>query len=382
MRIGIDARILQNERRGQGQYLYYLIKNLLKIDRRNEYVIFYNSFKRGKFVFEDTFLNLKQVWCRIPGRMLKPLWSGFDFPPIESLVGDIQLFHSPFNFNFTHYTPIPSKAKMVVTFNGMADPSTIWEHYDLQKINRWFRLVAQRAAMVIAVSDSVKADLLSRVDIPDNKIKVVYYGVSEEFKLIEDKARLEPVLSKYGLRGKRYILYVGAAEKNKNLSGLLKAFSRICDTVDLNNLYLVLAGKINEVYRNLMEESRQLGIRQKVIFTDYIGHEFLPFIYNGAELFVLPTFNEWFGIPLLEAMACGTAVAASNCRGIPEVVNDAALLFNPDDIEEMVSVMGSILRNKELQLNLRQKGLRRVENFTWEKTAQRTLEIYLEAINK
>jgi len=382
MKIGIDARVLQGVRRGQGQYVYYLVKNLIEIDKKNEYFLFYNGFNKKEFVFEENAPNLRQVWCRIPGTVLGLSWPAVSFPPVELFTGSTDVFHNTINFNFTHYTPIPCRGKMVATFHGMTDPADIWGKYDLKRINRWFNIIAERASKIIVVSKSVKEDLLSRIDIPQEKIKVVYCGVGEEFKPENEKSSVDAVLSKYGLSGKRYILYVGAAEKNKNIKGLLEAFLKIRNNSRFKDVYLVLAGKIDPDYRKLIEYSKTLGIEQKVIFTDYIEHSDLPMVYNGAEVFILPTFNEWFGIPLLEAMSCGVPVAASNCRGIPEVVGDAGILFNPHNIEEMSKVLSGVLENKPLQLELKEKGFKRARDFSWKKTAENTLEVYLEAAGK
>lgn len=379
LRIGIDARILQLERRGQGQYVYYLIKTLAKTDHGNAYSVFYNAGKRGEFAFKDLPANFSQKWVRVPGRILKPLWQHFDFPKVESFLGRQDIFHHTFNFNFTYFTPVPSKAKMVVTFNGMADPSTIWKSYDIRPINRWFEVIAQKAAKIIVVSESVRQDLLKRVKVADEKLEVIYYGVSDYFTPDIDSAFCEGVLERYGLNGKQYILYVGAADKNKNLSGLLRAFNLLRAKDGFSDIYLVMAGKIDELYRQLIAEAAQLDLRERVIFPGYIGHEQLPCIYHSASLFVLPTFHEWFGIPLIEAMACGTPVAAARSCGIPEVVGDAAVLFDPQDLQAMADCLTRLLTDAKLRENLREKGIQRAQEFTWQKTAEKTLAVYRKA---
>lgn len=382
MIIGIDARILQNPLRGQGQYVYYLIKNLLKVNRENTYVLFYNSIRKGSFVFKEHDPCLRQLWCRVPGTLLWHTWSKFSLPCIERLMGRVDLFHHPFNFNFTHYTPIPTFAKSVVTFNGMTDPAHIWDTYDSKKINHWFAIIAERAKRIIVVSNSVKDDLLKRVKIPEERIRVIYYGVSHEFRpMVADEQSLRIVLTKYGLSDKRYILYVGAAEKNKNLSGLLGAFRLVLNKADDKDLYLVLVGTIDAPYQRLIAEAQDMGIGKRVICTDFIGHNDLPYIYNGAAMFVLPTLHEWFGIPLIEAMSCGVPVAASDCSGIPEVVGDSAVLFNPLNPEEIAKSLLRILQDDELQAKLREKGIQRAAGFTWEKTAEQTLAVYEEALH-
>lgn len=380
MRIGIDARILQNERRGQGQYAYYLIRELIKLGREDEYRLFYNGFKKGGFAFPEDAPNLRQVWSGIPGSLLKPLWSYCKFPPVEYLLGEVDVFHHTFNYNFTHYTPVPSYSKSVVTFNGMAPPETIWDSakYNLKEIDRWFRIIAKSAAKIIAVSRMVKDDLLNRVNVPEEKIKIIYYGVDEKFFLMPDSSLIEQTLAGYGLTGKRYILYAGAAEKNKNLNGLLDAFRMIMDNPGIEDVHLVLVGSIDENFQRLIFRAKELGMEGRVIFPGYISHESLPFLYRGAEAFVLPTFREWFGIPVLEAMASGVPVAASKNTGALEVAGDAAITFDPFNARDMAAALEKILIDRPLRRDLIERGLKRACGFSWKKTARETLSVYKE----
>lgn len=381
MKIGIDARFLQSARRGQGQYVYYLIKELLALGGEDEYVAFYNSFKVGALAFETSTPRLKQVWCTVPGTLLRASWSGLSFPPVEALIGGIDLFHNPTNFSFTHYAPIPSRAPMVATFNGMADPSTIWSAYDENRIDGWFRHVADTASMVIAVSKMVKDDLQRRVRIPDERIRIIPYGVSDEFRPISDQTELEKILSRYNVFGKRYLLYVGAAEPNKNLSTLVEAFSEISKRPGLDDVCLVMAGALDAFYHRLIDETRK-KIPGKAIFTGYVDHDDLPFLYSGASAFVLPTHVEWFGIPVLEAMACGTPVAASKNTGALDEVGDSVVSFDPADPKAMADSLHEILLNKDLRSSLRQKSLERVKGLSWKRTAGKTFEVYREAYRK
>ena len=382
MKIGIDARFLQEPRRGQGQYVYYLIKELLGLDNGNEYVLFYNSLKTGNFAFDESTPRLRQVWCNIPGTVLRSTWPKFHFPPVEYLVGPIDLFHNPTNFSFVNYGPIPSRADMVATFNGMSDPATIWERYNQKKLDAWFREISDRASAVIAVSEMVKKDLLRRVYIQEEKIRVIYYGVSDEFEPLNDTAAVNAVLSRYNLAGKRYLLYIGGAEPNKNLNRLIDVFCAISKNAGMQTLHLVLAGKIDNYYRALADKTRTLGIERKVIFTGYVSHDELPSIYNGAEAFVLPTLNEWFGIPVLEAIACGIPVVASKNTGAVEAVGDAAILFDPEDAKAMADSIGAVLRDKNLCISLRENGLRCVKKLSWRETARQTLAVYEEVYKR
>ena len=385
MRIGIDARFLQGPRRGQGQYVYYLIKELLGLDAGNEYILFYNSLKTGEFAFNKDTPRLRQVWCNMPGTVLRQTWPRFRFPPVEYLIGNVDIFHNPCNFCFTHYSPIPSRARMVATFNGMADPSMLMEKCDrkkAEKMDAWFREVAAEASVVIAVSEMVKKDLLRRVYIPEEKIRIIYYGVSEEFRPIKDPGIINTVLSKFGLAGRRYLLYAGGAEPNKNLEALIDAFRALSKNAGMEGLHLALAGEIDNFYRALIERAKALGIAHKVIFTGYISHDDLPFIYNGAEAFVLPTLIEWFGIPVLEAMACGVPVITSKNTGALEIVGDSAASFDPANQKEMASSIGAVLGNKSLRLSLRERALERVKGLSWKETARQTLAVYKEIYNR
>ena len=150
----------------------------------------------------------------------------------------------------------------------------------------------------------------------------------------------------------------------------------------MEDLHLALAGKIDDFYRALINKTKTLGIERKVIYTGYVSHDDLPFIYNGAEAFVLPTLVEWFGIPVLEAMACGVPVVASKNTGAVEAVGGAAVLFDPEDAKEMADSISAVLRDKNLRISLREKGLGRVKKLSWRETARQTLVVYEEVYNR
>ena len=373
MKIGIDARVLQGERRGQGQYAYYLIKNLLKIDKINEYVLFYNGLKAGKFAFDLTIPNLRQIWCHVPGRILKKLWSYLSWPSIELLIGPIDIFHHTMNYNMTHYTPIPTHKKMVATFHGTASPELLSSSYTYKDLKEWAKAVASSASIIIAVSRMAKENFLAYASFPEDKMRVIYLAADPIFMPIKDKEFLKAGLSRYGLGNKKYILYVGGGEKNKNLKTLLKAFSIINRN---HNLYLVLVGGINPA--TFKDELK--GISDKVTFKAHVSHNDLVYLYNGARVFVLPTFYEWFGLPVIEAMACGTPVVCSKNTGALEVVGDAALTFDPENVEEMAVSIKTVLQDEGLQANLREKGFEKARHLSWEKTARATLRVYREVI--
>lgn len=361
--------------------MYYLVRELLKSDRENELLLFYNGFRKGELAFNQNIPNLKQVWSGLPGLLLKPLWRNLQLPAVEYALGKIDVFHHTFNYNFTHYTPVPSYAKSVVTFNGMADPSTIWDSskYNLKEIDRWFAVIARKASRIIAVSGMVKEDLLKRVDVAQEKIKIVYYGVDEIFIREPEPAIMDEVLIRYGLKGMKYVFYAGAAEKNKNLSGLIEAFIIIMNNPALKDVCLVLGGSIDDNFQRLIIKVRDMGIDKRVIFPGYISHDYLPCVYRGAIAFVLPTFKEWFGIPALEAMASGVPVVVSKNTGALEVVGDAAVTFDPYDARDMSAAISKALLDHSLRRNMIEKGLKIAGEFSWKRTAEETLAVYKEA---
>jgi len=370
MRIGIDARVLQEERRGQGQYLYYLVKSLLEIDKDNEYVLFYNGLKGGKFAFDLTIPNLRQIWCHVPGRILKKLWSYLSWPYIELLLGPIDIFHHTMNYNMTHYTPIPTCKRMVATFHGIASPQ-LFSAYTYRNYKEWANIIASSASIIIAVSRAAKENFLEYASFPEDRMRVIYLAADPIFKPIEDKEFLRTCLSRYGLENKKYILYVGGGEKNKNLKRLLQAFYTIKTK---NELCLVLVGGINAAA--LQDELK--AVEERVIFLNHIPHADLVFLYNGAIAFILPSLYESFPLPVMEAMSCGTPVVGSKNMGSWEVLGEAALTFDPENVEEMADCMIKILRSERLRVSLVEKGNKKLGLLSWEKTAKDTISVYEE----
>jgi len=373
MHIGIDARVLQGERRGHWRYLYCLINALLEVDLINDYVLFYNGFNSRPFIFPKQD-NLKQLWCHVPGRILKPLWATYAWPPVDYLLKQkIDVFHNPVNYNRTFFTPIPTNKPMVVTYHGISAPQILFESfgYTVEETRSWLTRVQQSADVIILISNLVKQNLLEYIKVPEEKLRVVYSGVEDSFKPVEDKESLNNVLAKYGLDKKRYFFYLGGMEKNKNLERLLQAFSTFAENRDV---YLVLAGQISIARK---EELRKICDKQ-VLFPGSIAAGDLCALYSAACAFVLPTIFEGFGLPVLEAMACGVPVVCSRIIGVMERVGEAAIQFNPEDTAELSQCLKSILDDSELCARLKKAGLEKVKQMSWDKTARDTINVYEE----
>jgi glycosyltransferase involved in cell wall biosynthesis len=231
----------------------------------------------------------------------------------------------------------------------------------------------KKAARIIAVSQATKKDLMYYLGTPEERISVIYEGI--------DRAVFKPLAhpNKFGYP---YILFVGSEHPRKNLPTLLRAFKRLEEQPQFKNLKLVKVGKAGGREVNFREKNMEvinsLNLNSKVVFTETISVEDLRAYYCGAQCFVLPSMYEGFGLPPLEAMACGCPVITSDGSSLPEVVNEAAIKVTPQDVEGLATVLEKVLTDQELRKRLIDKGMKRAARFSWEQTAKETLEVYQE----
>lgn len=239
----------------------------------------------------------------------------------------------------------------------------------------WLPIAARRLHGIITVSYQSKADIVCVLHVEPERVAVVPNGVDARYQPI-DREQAGPVLERYGIRFP-YILYVSAVEprkKRKNLPRLLEAYTRLRQWSE--DWRLVIAGSVRRDYRPVFDMLEQLKLEAHVHFTGFVAEPDLPALYSGADLFVLPSLYEGFGLPVLEAMACGVPVITSNISSLPEVAGDAAILVDPCSVDEIASALQGVLSNPELAAELRTKGLARARQFTWERTARETIAVY------
>jgi glycosyltransferase involved in cell wall biosynthesis len=231
---------------------------------------------------------------------------------------------------------------------------------------RYATFLAKRSEAIIAVSQSTKNDIVKRLKIEPDKIHVVYNGVNHDlFK----PRKSEPEENLIG--------YVGGLGKRKNVFSLIIAFHKVIRK-GVNGKLLI--GGVGSEEQNLRKLVEKLGIKRRVEFLGFIPEEKLPVFYSMLKVFVFPSLYEGFGIPVLEAMACGTPVITSNTSSLPEIVGKGGILVNPYNVNELAEAIYGILTNDELRKNLIKKGLRRAKQFSWEKTAKETLKVYYEVL--
>lgn len=239
----------------------------------------------------------------------------------------------------------------------------------------WLPVAVRRLHRIITVSHHSKRDIVRYLRVNPERVSVVPQGVDAQYRSMDPK-EVQTVLARNGIDG-RYILYVSAVEprkKRKNLPRLLEAFAQLRQWCD--SWRLVIVGSVKKDYRPVFDTVERLGLAPYVHFTGFVDETDLPALYGGADLFVLPSLYEGFGLPVLEAMACGTPVVTSNVSSLPEVAGDAAIFVDPYDVNAIADAMRRILGDSDLAADLRRRGLVRAQAFSWERTARETIAVY------
>ncbi|MCS7286808.1 MAG: glycosyltransferase family 1 protein [Anaerolineae bacterium] len=283
--------------------------------------------------------------------------------------------------------PLFSPRPLVVTVHDLI-PFLFPEYSYSPAVKLYNALVKKavpKARFILADSASTRGDVLRCFKISPEKVEVVYPGIGEEFRPVEDRAGAEEVVRGYGIRGP-FFLYLGGFDRRKNLGLLLEAYCLFRERCPGEVPALVIAGKVpsreSPVLINPLKMVLEKGLKGSVLFTGWIAEEHKPALYSLAEAFVFPSLYEGFGFPPLEAMACGCPVLASSSSSLPEVLDGGALLLDPRDPEEWAASMERILREPELSQALREKGLRRAREFSWETTALSALSILEKAAGR
>lgn len=400
MKICIEATpigIKTTDRGGVYRYISSLIEGLSAIDHRNEYTLFYNFFRRehARFFRENTDAlkvgdNFSVRISRFPNRLQRIME-----PPAELLAGRFDVFHGCFD----HLRPILS-GKGVVTIHDIryleeiddpynsrwidiiraSSPTPDFHINDLLNRQRLFshlradiKKTIGRSAIVITVSEFSKKRIIDKLGTPPEKVRVIYHGVDRQF-VPQGQDAVKNVLQKYRITAP-YVLYTGKFEPLKNIERILEAFQKVAFRADIR---LVMAGPVNWFYYVVRRKVSELKIEDRVVFTDFVPNDEMAGLYSGASVFVSPSLYEGFGLPLLEAMACGVPVVTSNICSIPEVVGDAAVFADPYSADDIAGAVTMCLENEGLRADLVRKGMDRVRSFTWEDTARRTLRVYSE----
>jgi len=279
---------------------------------------------------------------------------------------------------------IPVKAKRLFTFHDLAyfklpQTFTFGSRLIKQFFTRWG---VRRAAAVICVSHNTRKDLLERYPfLSKDRVRVIHLAGDPSPNFAEQKlGQDENTLKKYGIYSK-FILVVATLEPRKNIGVLVDAYKELIKMSDIPHK-LVICGKKGWKYSEVLDRINQPDLKGRVIITGYVPNEHLPVFYRQADLFVYPSLYEGFGLPPLEALSYGVPVITSNAASLPEVVGDAALTFEPNNAHMLAELMLKVLTDEELRNSLREKGPRRAAQFSWNITAEKTIELYRELLEK
>ncbi len=368
MKIAIDITPLKQENlSGVGKYLKEILSRLLILDQKNKYFLI--SFGRKN---KDVIVNLKSedaelIHYNIPSKLMFIQSLFFNWPKLN-----IDIFWLP-NFNICHL-----KNKSVKLISTIHDLSFIKYPQFLNWSRRlWHKFICpkkiiQRSDKLIAVSENTALDLQNIYHVPTDKIIVSPLGVNQKFKKITDQEYLQQIKDKYQIKND-FIFFVGTKEPRKNILAILKAFKKIDSEIDL--LILGPAGWKENIWRNYYQDLPQ-KIKQRIKILDYCPEKDLPALYNLAKVFVWPSFYEGFGLPVLEALACGCPVISSNNSSLPEVVKNNALLIEAFDIEDLCQALKQLLFNKEFYSFYKNKEFNQEYYNNWDKAAERLLGLF------
>jgi glycosyltransferase involved in cell wall biosynthesis len=369
MRICINASPAVHHVAGLGRYTQELMAALLAVDPDNDYVAFYNRPAEARV--DPPLDSVSHLTTNLPTKpwRMSALLAHFVRISQDWLFPQIDLFHAT-----DHLLPRLSGVKSVFTLHDLVFRFYPETH---KLLNRWFLTLMmprflQAADAVIAVSEWTKKDAMELYRLDEDKITVIYEGVNPLFRPASQE-RISALRQKYGILNK-FILSVGTIEPRKNLTSLVEAYRSLKDQD--RELQLVIVGKKGWLYEGFFRKLRELGLEEDVIFPGFVSDEDLPTLYSAADLFVLPSLYEGFGLPVLEAMACGTPVITSNASSLPEVTGEAALLVDPHDTGALVRAARAVLDGEELRSELRAKGPKQAARFSWEKAARETLVVY------
>jgi glycosyltransferase involved in cell wall biosynthesis len=377
IRIAYDGIPLLGERYGIGHYTHELIRAVARADRAARCVVVYpwpvNPFRPlARLAFEEA--NVEAPLPAFPARLRRRLREKFGTPvPLEELIGPVDVFHAT-NYLLTH----PARtAKRVVSIHDLTlILSPQWHPARrLREMSAGLRASAEAADGIIAISHATKHDIVKHLGIDAERVAVVPLGIDRSFRPLP-LAETETALAPLGLTAGSYLLFLGTVEPRKNLGRLLDAVVALGQEVGP----LVVAGADGWGNDELGPRLAELVRRGRVRRLGYVPASLRVPLLSGARVFVFPSLYEGFGLPALEAMACGTPVVTSDVSALPEVVGDAALLIDPLDVDALADAIRRLWIDEATREDLRIRGLSRARRFTWDVTARLTREVYAAAM--
>jgi glycosyltransferase involved in cell wall biosynthesis len=373
MRIAIDYTSAVRQAAGIGRFTRGLVSAAIQMDHGNQYVLLVAG---GESQPPSSFPFAANVTYRpMPAsdRALAILWHRLRLPLFaDAWAGGADIFHSP---DFT--LPPLWRARGILTVHDLT-----FMHYPeyappglVNYLNAAVPRSVRRARLVLADSESTKRDIVELLGTPPEKIRVVYAGVGPRFQPVSDSTILDEVRARYGLAWP-FVLTVGTLEPRKNHLRLIRSFAQILPAHP--DLRLVLVGGKGWLYEDVQAEVSRLNLQDRVVFPGFVTDPDLPAVYSLASIFAYPSLYEGFGLPVLEAMACGTPVVCSNASSLPEVAGDAALLVDPTDEDALARALAHALDDRHRRQAMQTLGQAQAARFTWPAAARNLLNAYQE----
>lgn len=369
MKIGIDARsLLIKQKEGMHVYADNIIRQLIALYPNNYYILFLDK-PVPKNIVDQFSKNVKFMSLRPP----------FFWPQtrltLHFLINrakDVDVFFFPTQ-SMSLWCPKKTLAVIHdVAYLKFPEYFTTWNRFVLSKLTTNFTVCL--ANKLICISEQTKKDIIKLYSVPAEKITVIYHGYDPKIFYPRNNREIENVRQKYQIKQK-YLAFLGTLQKRKNIVRLIQAYDQLKKTRNLTH-QLVIMGKKGWLYEDIFKQVRQLGLQSNVIFTDYLPIDDAATLLSGADAYVIPSLYEGFGIPVIEAMACGAPVIISNVSALPEIAGRAAqLINNPYEIKDIAQSIWYVIENNEYRAKLRSAGLKRASDFSWKKCAEQTLSV-------
>ena len=366
MIIGLDGNEANAEKRvGSGKYAFELLKQFSKV-QKHDFLVYLKEKPLPDLPKESR--NFKYA---VFGP--KKMWTQFALPIKLTFSSKLDVF-----FSLGHYGPRFSKIPFVVTVHDLSylHFPDLFKKEDLYQLTNWTKYSIEKSSHVIAVSETTKDDIIKNYGVNPSKISAVYEGFDENRFKPQLKGKIAKIKKKYKIRGD-YLIFIGTLQPRKNIERLIEAFHKLVrnSKLEIRNYRLVIVGRKGWLYEPIFNKVKKLQMEDSVIFTDYVADSDLPQLISGAKAYVLPSLWEGFGIPVIEAQACGVPVVVSNTSSLPEIVEGSAVQVNPYSTISISSGISRVLTNQKLRKELIKKGLENTKRFSWQKCAGETLKI-------
>ncbi len=377
MRIGIDYTAAVQQGAGIGRYTRNLVRALAALDSRNRYTLFLAGGWGEGDGLGGWPANFRRRSVPLSDRWMHILWQRLHVPvPIQLFTGPLDLYHSP-----DFVLPPTARTPAILTVHDLS--FLRFPQFFVAGFRKYLEAAVSRAVKnaqhILADSESTRKDLVELMDVASTRVSVLYPGVEPRFRPVKDTELLHAVRRRYALP-ERFILGLSTLQPRKNFDGLIKSFHKLSQQrrahPETENLHLVIGGGKGWMYEDILALVKRLRLEGRVHFPGFVADQDLPILYSLASVFAFPSWYEGFGLPVLEAMACGTPVVAANNSSLPEVVGQAGIMVDAGDTDALCETLGELVCNDLLRLRLVAAGHEQASLFTWKEAAERLLSVY------